>query len=68
MFISHGTRDPVISVEFAREARRAAARRGGLSVSYHEFESSHHIDPRHLPLASHWLAQALAASGARESA
>ncbi len=67
VFISHGTRDPVISVEFAREARQRLLD-AGLSVSYHEFESSHHIDPRHLPLASQWLAQTMAASAARESA
>lgn len=67
VFISHGTRDPVISVEFAREARQRLLD-AGLSVSYHEFESSHHIDPRHLPLASQWLAQAIAASAARERA
>ena len=67
VFISHGTRDPVISVEFAREARQRLLD-AGLSVSYHEFESAHHIDPRHLPLASEWLARSIAASAARESA
>ena len=67
VFISHGTRDPVISIEFAREAHRRLLD-AGLAVSYHEFESSHHIDPRHLPLASEWLMQSIAASAARESA
>ena len=56
VFISHGTRDAVISVEFAREAQRRLLD-AGLAVSYHEFESSHHIDPRHLPLAAEWLSQ-----------
>jgi phospholipase/carboxylesterase len=67
VFISHGSRDPVISVEFAREAQRQLLE-AGLAVSYHEFESAHHIDPRHLPLAGEWLARSIAAAGARESA
>lgn len=57
----------MISVEFARQARQRLLD-AGLAVSYHEFESSHHIDPRHLPLASEWLAQRIASSAARESA
>ncbi len=67
VFISHGTRDAVISVEFAREAHRRLLD-AGLSVSYHEFESAHHIDPRHLPLAASWLADSIAAVAERESA
>ena len=67
VFISHGTRDPVISIEFAREAERRL-QEAGLAVSYHEFESAHHIDPRHLPLAAEWLARSIAGAGARESA
>jgi len=67
VFISHGSRDPVISVEFARDADRRLTE-AGLDVSYNEFESAHHIDPRHLPLAATWLEGALAAAGARESA
>ncbi|HTY96403.1 MAG TPA: phospholipase [Solirubrobacteraceae bacterium] len=67
VFISHGSRDPVISVEFAREAERRLTQ-AGLEVSYHEFESAHHIDPRHLPLAAAWIERALAAAGTRESA
>ena len=67
VFISHGSRDPVIPVQFAREAQRSLLE-AGLPVSYHEFESAHHIDPRHLPLAADWLAQSIAAAGARESA
>ena len=51
VFISHGTRDAVISVEFAREAQRRLPRRRP-ARSYHEFESADHIDPRHLPLAA----------------
>ena len=67
VFISHGSRDPVISVEFARVAERRLTQ-AGLEVSYHEFESAHHIDPRHLPLAAAWIERALAAAGTRESA
>src|SRR4051794_16320818 len=45
--IGHGTRDPVIPVEFAHEARdRLTA--AGLDVTYHESPIPHTIDPRFL--------------------
>jgi phospholipase/carboxylesterase len=52
--VTHGTRDQVIPVEFARAAseRMAAA---GLQVTYREFEGGHHIDPRDLPVAADWV-------------
>jgi phospholipase/carboxylesterase len=60
VFITHGSRDPVISVEFARDARdRLAA--GGLAVEYREHGGGHHIDPRTVPLMAAW-AQARIAS------
>ncbi len=58
-FIAHGSRDPVISVDFARSARELLLA-GGLDVEYHEFAGGHEIDPAHVPAASRWLHDALA--------
>lgn len=57
-FISHGRRDPVIEVAFARRAREVLEG-AGLAVDYHEHEGAHHIDPRQFDLAIGWLADAL---------
>ena len=58
-FIAHGRNDPVISVDFARQARdRLAA--GGLDVAYHEFAGGHEIDTSHIPSARSWLADVIA--------
>jgi phospholipase/carboxylesterase len=43
--ISHGANDPVISVEFARDARRRLET-AGAGVIYEETPAGHHIDPR----------------------
>jgi phospholipase/carboxylesterase len=58
VFVAHGSRDPVISVEFARAAveRMQAA---GLAVSYHESDGGHQIDPAHLSAAVSWLESTL---------
>jgi len=53
-FIAHGTRDPVISIDFARDAERRL-RAAGIEVSYHEFDGGHRIDPVHLTAAGEWL-------------
>ena len=58
VFIAHGRRDPVMSVEFGRQAHRLLES-AGLPVSYHESDVAHHIDPEHLPLARAWLAETL---------
>jgi phospholipase/carboxylesterase len=57
-FISHGSRDPVIGIEFAERARELLAG-GGLDVTYRESELGHQIDPTHLRDASAWLGEAL---------
>lgn len=57
-FIAHGREDPVIPVALARSARDLL-QDAGIAVSYNESEADHHIDPRHLPLATDWLAAAL---------
>jgi phospholipase/carboxylesterase len=54
VFIDHGTRDPVIGVDFARHARELLTE-GGLAVEYHEFAGAHQIDVDHLPAAAGWL-------------
>jgi phospholipase/carboxylesterase len=57
-FIAHGRRDPIMVVDFARQARDLL-RQGGLDVEYHESDAAHHIDPAHVPAAIDWLAQTL---------
>jgi phospholipase/carboxylesterase len=58
VFIAHGTRDPVISVEFARRARETLEA-GGIVPEYHESEAAHHVDPRTLPDAIDWIGRVL---------
>lgn len=57
-FVAHGRNDPVIGIEFAHRAR-GLLEDGGLSVSYHESEIGHQIDPAHLRAASDWLQASL---------
>ncbi len=54
VLIAHGAQDPVISVDFARDAR-AQLEAAGLPVSYHETPMPHTIDPRVLPDIQRWL-------------
>jgi phospholipase/carboxylesterase len=54
VFITHCARDPVISVEFARDARGRLTD-AGLAVDYHEHEGGHHLDPRTLALMTGWV-------------
>jgi phospholipase/carboxylesterase len=58
VFVAHGSRDPVISVEFARSAADRM-RAAGQTVEYHESGVGHQIDPAHLPAAVAWLARTL---------
>ncbi|HET7418434.1 MAG TPA: phospholipase [Solirubrobacterales bacterium] len=58
VFISHGSRDPVIGIEFAERARDLLSE-GGLDVTYRESELGHQIDPAHLRDAGEWLAERL---------
>jgi phospholipase/carboxylesterase len=57
-FVAHGRNDPIMDVEFARQARRLLEG-GGLDVDYHESDAAHHIDPAHVPAAVDWLAGTL---------
>lgn len=57
-FISHGRRDPVIEIKFARRARQLLEA-GGLGVEYRESDLGHQIDPSHLADATAWLTETL---------
>jgi len=59
VFISHGSRDPVIGVDFAERARELLEA-GGLDVTYRTSELGHQIDPAHLRDAATWLGDVLA--------
>ncbi len=53
----HGEGDPVIGVEFGRDARdRVEA--AGLPLLYREFPGGHHVDPRLLPVLADWWRRA----------
>jgi phospholipase/carboxylesterase len=54
--IGHGTHDPVIPVEFGREARdRLTA--AGADVTWRETPMAHQIDPRYLDELRGWLGE-----------
>ncbi len=57
VFVGHGDHDPVISVDFARSARKRLEA-GGAEVTYRESPMAHTIDPRMLPDVQRWLADA----------
>jgi phospholipase/carboxylesterase len=61
-FVAHGRRDPVMEIDFARNAR-ALLEDNGIAVSYHESDVGHQIDPVHLEAAGAWLAEVLPAAG-----
>jgi phospholipase/carboxylesterase len=54
VFITHGRRDPIMDVQFARRAN-SLLDAAGLPVEYHESDAAHHIDPAHVPAAVQWL-------------
>jgi phospholipase/carboxylesterase len=64
--IGHGTHDPVISVEFGREARDRLVE-AGAAVTYRESAMPHAIDPAFMRELPGWLAQALASAAPEES-
>jgi phospholipase/carboxylesterase len=57
-FVAHGSRDPIMGIEFARRARELLEA-GGLAVGYHESELGHQIDPAQLAAAAGWLDEVL---------
>ena len=54
VLVAHGAQDPVISVEFARQAR-VLLEAGGAAVEYHETPTTHSIDPHVIPDVRCWL-------------
>ena len=69
VLIAHGTRDPVIAVEFARAAARRLLEPAAWRSSTTSPRSPTTIDPRVLPPAAAWLARTLpAASGGPQQA
>jgi predicted esterase len=59
--IGHGTQDPVISVEYAREARRRMEE-AGAEVRYQESPIGHQIDPRFLATLPGWIEEGFTSS------
>ena len=57
VFITHGRRDPIIAVDFARSAHQLLDA-AGLPVTYLESDVGHQIDPAHIASATRWLAAA----------
>jgi len=64
-FVAHGTRDPVMQVDFARQARELLEA-GGLEVEYHESDVGHTIDPAHVPAAVEWMGAVVGRDRARQ--
>jgi phospholipase/carboxylesterase len=59
--IGHGERDPIIGVEWGRDARdRLSA--AGAEVLYEEHVGGHHVDPRFMAKLPGWLTGALPAT------
>jgi phospholipase/carboxylesterase len=56
--IGHGTYDPIIPVDFGRQARKILEQ-AGASVLYREYPLPHAIDPQFLMELRSWLGQAL---------
>jgi phospholipase/carboxylesterase len=54
--IGHGTQDPVIPIEFGRDARRVLEN-AGARVLYHESPMVHGIDPLFVPALQGWLSK-----------
>lgn len=58
VLIAHGRNDPVISVEFARQARELLEP-AGLPVEYLESDAAHNVDPSQLPQIVDWTARTI---------
>jgi len=63
--IGHGTQDPVIAVDFARDARRRLEA-AGAQVLYRESPMFHGIDPVFVHVLHNWLAGVIGAARDRE--
>lgn len=54
VLVVHGTRDPMIPVEHARESREAL-REFAVTLTYREFDMGHEISPEALRVVLQWL-------------
>ena len=54
IFIAHGQHDPVIGVDFARQARELLTA-AGFDVDYRESAATHSIDPQDVARGAQWL-------------
>ena len=61
--IGHGSLDPIISVEFGRDAAREL-REAGADVTYREYPLPHAIDPRFVAELQGWLTERFAEASA----
>jgi len=52
--IGHGSADPVIGVEFARDARKRLEA-AGAALKYEEHPGGHHVDPRFVAGLADWV-------------
>jgi len=57
--LTHGSEDPIISVDFARRDRKTIED-AGLPLLYRESPMGHAIDPEVIPLLSSWIDRCLA--------
>jgi phospholipase/carboxylesterase len=64
--IGHGTHDPVITVDFGREARDRLVE-AGAAVLYRESPMAHTIDPTFLSELTGWLGQTVDSGAAEQS-
>jgi phospholipase/carboxylesterase len=62
--IAHGSFDPIIGVEWGRDAYQRL-RAAGASVTYHEAPLPHAVDPEHLAALAGWVREAVAAAPAQ---
>ena len=62
--VTHGSLDPVIPVDFGREAKEMLEN-AGLAVTYTESAMAHTIDPRVVPDLQRWLSETIATAGSR---
>lgn len=67
VFLAHGRRDPVIGVDFARQADQRLTE-AGLEHEYHESNAPHQIDASQLPAAIGWLQATLGRVSERPTA
>ncbi len=63
VFVTHGRRDPVIDVSFARAAREQLEA-SPVDLTYREHDGAHHVDPRILAELPDWVARAADAAKA----